>query len=237
MTARAMSAEGLAHLHETMTAHVEAGEIPGLVMLVARDDEIHIDAIGSASFADHSHLGRSAIFRIASLTKPITAVATMSLVEEGVLGLDQPVGTCCRSSLIVGCCGPSTASSMTRWRPIDPSRSRICSASASGSDRSWRRPTATPSNEPRPSSACRASGVRRGRPWRTTSTVGWRPSAPCRSCTNRFEGDVEKAFGDLAADNSEFATWFRAQVKEITGVDLGAPPDGPLPAVLINWHS
>ena len=47
-----------------------------------------------------------------------------------------------------------------------------------------------------------------------------------------FEGDVEKAFGDLATDNGEFTTWFRAQVKEITGFDLAAPPEGPLPTVL-----
>ena len=51
-----------------------------------------------------------------------------------------------------------------------------------------------------------------------------------------FEGDVEKAFGDLAGD-TEFATWFRAKVKDCTGIDLGAPPEGPLPAVLIDWHS
>jgi hypothetical protein len=50
-----------------------------------------------------------------------------------------------------------------------------------------------------------------------------------------FEGDVEHAFSDLAADNSEFATWFRAQVKDLTGVDLGAPLEGPLPDVLVNW--
>ena len=52
-----------------------------------------------------------------------------------------------------------------------------------------------------------------------------------------FEGDVEKAFGDLATDNSEFTTWFRAEVKEITGFDLAAPPEGPLPTVLLDWHS
>jgi hypothetical protein len=51
-----------------------------------------------------------------------------------------------------------------------------------------------------------------------------------------FEGDVEHAFSDLAADNSEFATWFRATVKDVTGVDLGAPPEGPLPDVLIDWQ-
>jgi hypothetical protein len=52
-----------------------------------------------------------------------------------------------------------------------------------------------------------------------------------------FEGDVEKAFSDLAGDNSEFGTWFKAQALELTGVDLGAPPGGPLPEVLIDWHS
>ena len=52
-----------------------------------------------------------------------------------------------------------------------------------------------------------------------------------------FDGDVEKAFGDLASDNSEFATWFREQVKDVTGVDLAAPLPGPLPDVLVNWHS
>jgi hypothetical protein len=52
-----------------------------------------------------------------------------------------------------------------------------------------------------------------------------------------FEGDVEKAFGDLASDNSDFATWLRQQVKEITGVDLAAPPEGPLPEVVVNWSA
>lgn len=91
MTTSRLSTAGLTHLHDVMSAHVEAGEMPGLVTLVARGDDVHIDTIGSASFADDSPLDQSAIFRIASLTKPITAVATMSLVEEGVLRLDQPV--------------------------------------------------------------------------------------------------------------------------------------------------
>jgi hypothetical protein len=52
-----------------------------------------------------------------------------------------------------------------------------------------------------------------------------------------FEGNVEKAFGDLATADSEFATWLRGQVKDITGVDLGAPPEGPLPDVLVDWSA
>lgn len=51
-----------------------------------------------------------------------------------------------------------------------------------------------------------------------------------------FEGDVEKAFADHATNNSEFERWFRAQLLDVTGVDLAAPPGGPLPEVLIDWH-
>jgi CubicO group peptidase (beta-lactamase class C family) len=92
MTHHAPSTEGLAHLRKVMTTHVEAGEMPGLVALVAQGvDDVHVDAIGFPSFADPTPLDRSAIFRIASLTKPITAAAAMSLVDERVLRLDQPV--------------------------------------------------------------------------------------------------------------------------------------------------
>ena len=86
-----LSAEGLARLHDTMASHVEAGRLPGLVTLVARGDDVRVDTIGTASFDDDGPLARDAIFRIASLTKPITAVATMALVESGILRLDGPV--------------------------------------------------------------------------------------------------------------------------------------------------
>ena len=91
MTTGGLSTAGLAHVHDVMSAHIAAGEMPGLVALVARGDDAHIDTIGSPSFADRTPLDRSAIFRIASLTKPITAVTTMALVDKGLLRLDQPV--------------------------------------------------------------------------------------------------------------------------------------------------
>jgi hypothetical protein len=50
-----------------------------------------------------------------------------------------------------------------------------------------------------------------------------------------FDGDIDKAFADIATDESEFATWFRAQVLEISGFDLAAPDDGPLPEVVLEW--
>jgi hypothetical protein len=52
-----------------------------------------------------------------------------------------------------------------------------------------------------------------------------------------FEGDVNKAFGDLATNDSDFMTWFRGRVLDVTGVDLSAPPDGPPPAVLVDWRA
>ena len=74
-----------------MSAHVEAGSLPGLVTLVAHGDEVHVDAIGAPSFESETPLQRDAIFRIASLSKPITAAATLSLVDEGLLRLEQPI--------------------------------------------------------------------------------------------------------------------------------------------------
>ena len=52
-----------------------------------------------------------------------------------------------------------------------------------------------------------------------------------------FEGDVEKVFAELATDDSDYTVWFRAQVLDVTGVDLAAPAEGPLPDVLVDWHS
>ncbi|MCU1352320.1 MAG: hypothetical protein JWM05_1529 [Acidimicrobiales bacterium] len=47
--------------------------------------------------------------------------------------------------------------------------------------------------------------------------------------------DVEKAFIDLATLGTPFTTWFLGQVKDLTGVDLGAPPEGPPPDVVLEW--
>jgi CubicO group peptidase (beta-lactamase class C family) len=86
-----LTSEGLARVHDSMAAHVAAGRLPGLVTLVACGDDVHVVPIGTPSFTDDTPLARDAIFRIASLTKPVTAVATMSLVEEGILRLEEPI--------------------------------------------------------------------------------------------------------------------------------------------------
>jgi CubicO group peptidase (beta-lactamase class C family) len=78
-------------LNMTMTRHVERGDIPGIVTLIARGDEIHVDAIGIKTLGGKEPMLRDTIFRVASITKPITAAATMMLVDEGTLQLDDSV--------------------------------------------------------------------------------------------------------------------------------------------------
>ena len=81
----------LACLHEALARHVASGDMPGLVALVARRGEIHVEAIGRQSFETETPMRRDTIFRIASMTKPITAAATLILVEQCRLRLDDPV--------------------------------------------------------------------------------------------------------------------------------------------------
>lgn len=51
-----------------------------------------------------------------------------------------------------------------------------------------------------------------------------------------FEGDVEKAFTDLATATDDFTVWFRAQIKEVTGVDMSEPAEGG-PELLLDWNA
>jgi CubicO group peptidase (beta-lactamase class C family) len=74
-----------------MAARVEGGELPGIVILLARDDEVRVDAIGATRFGGDGPMRRDTIFRVTSMTKPILAAATMMLVEEGALTLEEPV--------------------------------------------------------------------------------------------------------------------------------------------------
>jgi CubicO group peptidase (beta-lactamase class C family) len=82
---------GLARLHEAMAARVARRELVGIVYLVAHRGRLHVDTIGTLSLDGDEPMRRGTPFRIASLTKPIIAAATMMLVEDGRLALDEPV--------------------------------------------------------------------------------------------------------------------------------------------------
>src|ERR1700730_4994487 len=85
-----LSKTRLGRLREVMTSHVEAGDMPGLVTLVSRHGEIDVDAIGKMTFGG-APMQRDTIFRITSMTKPVTAAAAMILVEECKIRLDDAV--------------------------------------------------------------------------------------------------------------------------------------------------
>src|SRR6476659_10852820 len=81
----------MTNLHDVLDSHVAGGSTPGAVGLVARGDRVDVQAVGSADAAGTSPMARDSIFRIASITKPITATAVMMLVEDGRVALDDPV--------------------------------------------------------------------------------------------------------------------------------------------------
>jgi len=86
-----LSRSRLSRMHETLAGYVQRNEIPGLVALVARDDEVHVDALGTLTLDGAAPMRRDSIFRIASISKLITAAAAMILVEECRLRLDDSV--------------------------------------------------------------------------------------------------------------------------------------------------
>jgi CubicO group peptidase (beta-lactamase class C family) len=71
---------------------VNAGDLSGVVAMVWRKGEIvRLDTVGRRDIANGLPMERDTLFRIASMTKPITSVATMMLVEEGRIALDDPI--------------------------------------------------------------------------------------------------------------------------------------------------
>jgi CubicO group peptidase (beta-lactamase class C family) len=87
-----LTPEGIEALEAALTRHVARGRLPGLVALVASGGDVHVSALGHKAFGDDAPIGRDAIFRIASMTKPIAGVAAMLLIEDGAMALGDPVG-------------------------------------------------------------------------------------------------------------------------------------------------
>jgi CubicO group peptidase (beta-lactamase class C family) len=80
----------MAELSGILGRHVRNGALPGAVGLVVRGGRAEVAAVGSASVGG-APMTRESIFRIASITKPITAASVMMLVEDGRIALDDPV--------------------------------------------------------------------------------------------------------------------------------------------------
>jgi CubicO group peptidase (beta-lactamase class C family) len=83
------SSAGLERLSDALKGYVDRGEIPGLVALVARGDDVHVDAFGVQDLSGGKPMVRDSLFRISSMTKPMTAAVAMMLVQDGRIGLDD----------------------------------------------------------------------------------------------------------------------------------------------------
>jgi len=88
---KGLNGSGVAGLHAAMAGYVERGEIPGITTLVAQGDDVSVDAVGVTRVGGTTQMERDSIFRIASISKPVTAAAAMVLVDEGRLRLDDAV--------------------------------------------------------------------------------------------------------------------------------------------------
>jgi CubicO group peptidase (beta-lactamase class C family) len=84
-----MSFEG-DRVRAAVETHVGDTRVPGLVVLVAAGDDVYVEAFGRLAVGG-APVQRDSLFRIASTTKPITAAATLAVIEEGLVGLDEPV--------------------------------------------------------------------------------------------------------------------------------------------------
>lgn len=88
----AFKQDGLAQIPLGLQSVVDAGDLSGFVTLVWRKGEVvQLNTLGMADIEAGRPMARDTIFRIASMTKPITSVAALQLIEEGKMKLDDPI--------------------------------------------------------------------------------------------------------------------------------------------------
>ncbi len=87
-----LSSDRLQRIRETIQRHITAGDISGAVTLVARKGRVaHLEAHGQMDLESKKPMPQNAVFRMASMTKPIVGVAILMMMEEGRVRLSDPV--------------------------------------------------------------------------------------------------------------------------------------------------
>jgi CubicO group peptidase (beta-lactamase class C family) len=86
-----LSKPRLERMHQVLSGFIERKDMPGLVALVSHHDDVHVETLGTLALDDPSPMKSDTIFRIASITKLVTAVAAMILVEECKIRLDDSI--------------------------------------------------------------------------------------------------------------------------------------------------
>jgi CubicO group peptidase (beta-lactamase class C family) len=90
--ARSFSPEGLARVSDYIRNEITIGKIPGAILLIQQHGKpVYFEKFGVRDVATQLSMSDDTIFRLYSMSKPITSVAAMMLVEEGKLRLDDPV--------------------------------------------------------------------------------------------------------------------------------------------------
>jgi len=91
-TLRGVDQAALAQIAPALQAVIDAGDLSGFVTLIWRKgEEIQFNALGQRDVEAGAPMTRDTLFRIASMTKPVTTVAALMLLEEGKLKLDDPI--------------------------------------------------------------------------------------------------------------------------------------------------
>ena len=89
-----LSSSGLAKATDALRAHGESGDIAGVVAAVARRGKVvYFETLGQRDLASRDEMPPDGIFRLYSMTRPITSTAVMLLWEEGKFKLDDPIST------------------------------------------------------------------------------------------------------------------------------------------------
>src|ERR1700760_4068506 len=87
-----LAPEALAQIPTALQGVVDAGDLSGFVPLIGRRGETaQVNPLGLRDIAGGKPMTRDTLFRIASMTKPVTSIAALMLMEEGKLKLDDPV--------------------------------------------------------------------------------------------------------------------------------------------------
>ncbi len=87
-----LSSEGLARVTEQLQAHVDEGHIAGVVAAVLRDGKlVYLESLGARDIDSNSAMNDDSLFRIYSMTRPVTSLAAMILWEEGKFKLEDPI--------------------------------------------------------------------------------------------------------------------------------------------------
>jgi CubicO group peptidase (beta-lactamase class C family) len=85
------SETGLRKVRDVLARHVESGRIPGLVALISRDGQTHVEAVGTMRHDGGPPMRRDTLFRMASTSKPVSVAAAMVLLDDCRLRLDDLV--------------------------------------------------------------------------------------------------------------------------------------------------